>query len=813
MLDLATSPRRPASLRLALSILMCSAAPALAVGQARPGGPGAIDAEEPVVLSPVIVIAPRGAVRGIAADRTIDADATLTYGANTIDELVGELAAESGEEEPVVIVNGQRIDDYGDVSDLPIEAVERVDILPRGAAAAVGASSRGRVINVVLRRQMKILVADGGYRVATDGGFSAASGEFTATRIEGPNRLNLALRVRDDDQLLESERDVIQPTRTYPYGVSGTVVPDPAGRALEIDPVLSAAAGRPVARAAITPTAGRPPLSAFVATAGTADEPNLGRFRTLRPDTRNYDLSASAVQRLAPWLTGSVNARLNQNESASLSGAASGLFLVPGDNAFSPFSREVAIAAVRAAPLEASFETLTASLSGSLSATVGEWQFSLAASYNHSDRTFSNERQDFAQIAAPVVLGDRSYNPFAGGLGDLLIVGSDQSLSLTDAGTVQLTASGTPVRLPAGPLRLTVSGGLSSTTLESSNSFGGTSTVRELTRGERNGSVIAAVPLASRREGFLSEVGELNANLEVGAADVEGIGTLTRYSANVAWEPTDRLHIIAGIEEARTPAAVESLADPIVVTPGVRYFDFLTGETVDVTQTYGGNPLLQPQTLTTHRLAANVAPWRRINLQLNAEYLSTRTTDLISSLPPASAAVLLAFPDRFVRSSDGVLTSVDVRPVNFDVQSFEQVRYGLSFTLPVGPAPRRQSMTMTGGGPAGPSGGPRPRLQVAVNHSVILNNELVIRPGLPVVDLLDGGAIGISGGRPRDQVDYSLAFSAAGVGARVNGVWRSESTLEVRQGDSIGRLRFDPLSTLNLTIFVEAGRLFLMWRR
>jgi hypothetical protein len=50
-----------------------------------------------------------------------------------------------------------------------------------------------------------------------------------------------------------------------------------------------------------------------VATAGQADEPDLGRFRTLRPDSRNYDLSASAVQRLAPWLTGSVNARLNQN--------------------------------------------------------------------------------------------------------------------------------------------------------------------------------------------------------------------------------------------------------------------------------------------------------------------------------------------------------------------------------------------------------------------------------------------------------------------------------------------------------------------
>jgi hypothetical protein len=765
--------------------------------------------EEPVLLAPVIITAPRSAVRGIAADRTIGADAIPGYGAGTIDELVGELASESGEDDPVVIVNGERIDDYGDVSDLPIEAVERVDILPRGAGAAVGASGRGRVINIVLRRQVKTVVAGGGYRAATDGGFSAASGEFTATRIQGPNRLNLALRVRDEDQLLESERGVVQPLRPYPFGVTGTIVPDPGAPTNEIDPVLSAAAGRPVARAAITPTAGPPPLSAFVATAGTADEADLGRFRTLRPESRNYDLSAGAVQRLAPWLTGSLNGRLSLNESASLIGVASSLFLLPQGNRFSPFSRDVAIAAVRRAPLEAQFETLTASVSGGLNATVASWQVSLTASHNRADRSFFNERQDFAQMAAPIVLNDQRFNPFTGGLSDLILVETDESVAVTNSSTVQLSASGSPVKLPAGPLRLTVSGGLGATTLESRNSFGGTSTVRDLSRDERRVSVIASVPLASRRAQFLSGLGELDANFEVGTTDIDGVGALTRVSTGLNWEPVDRIRLSAGWEQARTPAAVESLADPVVITPGVRYFDFLTGETVDVFQTFGGNPSLRPQTLTSGRLAANAAPWSRYNLQLNVEYSSTRTTDLISSLPPASAAVLLAFPDRFVRNAEGVLTSVDVRPVNFDLQSLEQIRYGLSFTVPIGPASAQRGKTPSNGGGSGrPSGAPRPRLQAAANHTVVLSNELVIRPGLPAVDLLDGGAIGIAGGRPRGQVDFSLAFSATGLGARVSGARRSESTLELRQGETVGVLRFDPLLTMNLTGFVEATRLF-----
>jgi outer membrane receptor protein involved in Fe transport len=257
-----------------------------------------------------------------------------------------------------------------------------------------------------------------------------------------------------------------------------------------------------------------------------------------------------------------------------------------------------------------------------------------------------------------------------------------------------------------------------------------------------------------------------------------------------------------------------------VVTPGGRFFDFLTGETVDVTQTFGGNPLLLPQTATTKRFGANAAPWREINLQLTAEYLSTRTSDFISSLPPASAAVLLAFPDRFIRDTKGVLTQVDVRPVNFERQTLDQLRYGLSFTVPIGPAsaPRPRSgrtnapslPAEAGEGGEAPllTGGPRPRLQVVANHTVLLNNGIVIREGLPIVDLLDGGAIGIAGGQPRHRVDFSLNFSDRGLGARFSGLWRSENTLELRQGGTVGTLRFAPLMTVNFTAFVEGTRVF-----
>jgi hypothetical protein len=327
-----------------------------------------------------------------------------------------------------------------------------------------------------------------------------------------------------------------------------------------------------------------------------------------------------------------------------------------------------------------------------------------------------------------------------------------------------------------------------------------------------------AVPIASRRADFLPWLGELNANLEFGIADTGQVGTLARYTAGLDWAPQDWIRFAPSIQETRTPPAVELLADPIVVTPSVRFFDFLTGDTVDVTQTYGGNPLLLPQTTSTRRLSVNVAPWRKINLQINAEYQSTETSNLISGLPPASVAVLLAFPDRFRRGASGVLTNVDTRPVNFERQSLEQLRYGFSFTVPIGPAPQTAQRSPgsdgaaieageAGDGPMMPSG-PRPRLQVVANHTWLLNNEIMIRPGLPVIDLLDRGAIGIGGGRQRHQIDFSLAASARGVGARLSGLWRGESRLELRQGPSIGLLRFAPLFTTNFTAFVEGVRLF-----
>src|SRR4030095_5199267 len=167
----------------------------------------------------------------------------------------------------------------------------------------------------------------------------------------------------------------------------------------------------------------------------------------------------------------------------------------------------------------------------------------------------------------------------------------------------------------------------------------------------------------------------------------------------------------------------------------------------------GVNPYRHPEKTTMHRLAARVRLVERLNLQLNAEYTDTKERNFVSSLPEASAAVNLAFPERFIRDLNGTLTTVDLRPVNFDSHREKRFRYGISLNANLGrggrsvvriAAPADTESGEEGANreaapaPAAPRGrrGPATRISFTASHSIVFKDEIVIRPGLATVDLL-----------------------------------------------------------------------------
>ena len=163
---------------------------------------------------------------------------------------------------------------------------------------------------------------------------------------------------------------------------------------------------------------------------------------------------------------------------------------------------------------------------------------------------------------------------------------------------------------------------------------------------------------------------------------------------------------------------------------------------------------------------------------------------------------MLAFPERFQRDAEGRLVLIDTRAVNFERQKREELRYGVSFAVPVGSPPLSASEADAAAARS------RPRIVVNASHTFALRNDIVYRPGIPEVDLLRGGAIGFGVTQPRHFVNGGVALNGPGYGVRFNGTYRSGSTLQSGSLAAPEALRFAPLFTASLRTFVELDHAF-----
>ncbi|HVL29898.1 MAG TPA: hypothetical protein VM326_04180, partial [Sphingomicrobium sp.] len=584
----------------------------------------------------------------------------------------------------------------------------------------------------------------------------------------------------------------------------------------EIDPLLSAAAGELVTVAPV-PAASNPTLLDFAAGANDPAFTDLGEFRTLRPRSRNYDLNGTFTTRLAPWLTGNAGIRLSRSTRRSLRGLPSALFVLSPTNASSPFSTTVAIAQYGARPLHTRSTRESGELNLSLNGRFGQWTGLLNARHSQAeDETETERRTTSSNIAVP-----DAVDAFGSNLFNLVELRTNTSRSKNWASNARLSFTGPLATLPAGPIQATAEGLYTRNRLRSESDFTLSGQRRTFRRSETGLRAAVDVPLASRDDDFLSEIGNLNATAEYSRFHYSDAGNVDNYQFGLAWEPHPILRLTADIERTGLPPSVQTLGNPIIVTSGVRSFDPLTGETVDVTQITGGNPDLDTERTTTRRLGALIRLIERHNLQLNAEYSDRRERNFASILPEASAAVMLAFPERFIRDLDGTLTTVDLRPVNFDEHREKRFRYGLSLNTRLGSGAPIRAVAPVASEPADSDEareeppvpavargrrGPGTRLSFTASHSIVFEDKIIIRSGLPTVDLLEGGAIGIGGGRVRHQLDATASITSRGTGVRVSANWRGKSTLNALDEGSPDRLHFSPVFNLNLRAFTEISR-------
>ena len=194
----------------ALALMLQAWAPARAQAHDQPQRPS--QQEQGTIV--VTAQRPIGAAIGNPEpERQLDPGDVAAYGAGNLRELVEALSLQTrgssvGAGANLVLLNGRRIASFSEIGDIPPEAVLRVDILPEDVARRYGHPVGSKVLNIVLRPNYSVRVAELAYSESTAGGRASPEGSFTIARNGSGLRWNLSAAAAHNGLLLESERRV-----------------------------------------------------------------------------------------------------------------------------------------------------------------------------------------------------------------------------------------------------------------------------------------------------------------------------------------------------------------------------------------------------------------------------------------------------------------------------------------------------------------------------------------------------------------------------------------------------------------------------
>lgn len=689
---------------------------------------------------------------------TLDADEIASYGAGTISDLIEAISPQTGsgrgrgEGRPVFLVNGQRISSFREMQAIPPEAIRRLEVLPEEVALRFGYPPNQRVVNFILKDKYSSRTIDAEYRGPTRGGFAETELEGSMLRVDGPSRLNLTAKIEDSSMLTEAERGVRQEPGSVPT-VAGD--PDPA------------------------------------------------RFRSLIDDSRAMSLNGTWSRGLGADGRGgqvSLNAKVTRSDSRSLfgldtvllsSGGASELRSLPG-------------ALVRTSKATIGEAGVT------LNKPLGDWQLTATVDGSYSDTEALTDREaDTAPLAAAAAAGTLALN---GALPALADAGFDRARTRDSAVSSLVTMAGRPLQLPAGEAALTLKAGFDWDRTDNRDTRSGERT--RLDRGDVSAGLNLALPLTSRKERVLAGAGDLTLNLSAGLNRLSDFGTLTNWSAGLAWQLTDRLNLQASHIVNEAAPGLNQLGNPVQLAFNVPVYDFSRGETALVTIINGGNPDLVRETQRDLKLSLKWDLPIKQRTDLVVDWFRNRSSDVTQGFPLLTPAIEAAFPGRAIRDAAGRLTAIDRRPVTFSEVSSSRIRWGINTSGRIGkepvrgPAGRAQGPGgVEGRGTPQPttpgfrSGGPG-RWNLSVYHTLRFSERATIAPGGPVLDLLDRDAIR-TGGVPRHEIELEGGFFYKGFGLRTRGNWIAPTHVSGGGVPGASDLRFGSVLKLQMRAFVN----------
>ncbi|MGV2496517.1 TonB-dependent receptor [Pelagerythrobacter aerophilus] len=778
----------------------------------------------------------------------LDAEEIASYGAGSIEELIEQLAPQTGsgrgrgEGRPVFLINGQRSGGFREFRRYPPEAIRKVEVLPEEVALQFGYPADQRVINIILQDNFASREVEVEYGMPDRGGTGNGEIEVSQLTINGNRRLNIGMEYNTTSLLTEDERDIVQTPGS-------------------------------------TPT--------------VAGDPDPAPFRSLRGSSDSWELDATLNSTLgdAPGSgTFSVNGGVEHTTGRSLSGLDVVTLTANGESAVRTLDDD---------PLTRRNSSTKFSLGGSVIKPLGLWTLDTTLDASRTEQTtLIDQRRDTGLLQDLVDAGELEID---GALPVIPRAGVDRAESTSYAADVKSTLRGTPFMLPAGETNLTFDAGYSWNRIESTDTRTNADDLAQ-TRGNLSAGVNLGLPIASAREGFLGALGELSLNLAAGVDHLSDFGTLADYTTGLSWKPAERLSLQASYIWREAAPSLSQLGDPIVTEYNVPVYDFAAGESVLATIVSGGNPNLSAETQRDIKVSANyeIDLFDRANIVV--EYFRNRSDDVTQNFPLLTPAIEAAFPNRVVRDPAGNLVSIDRRPITFEGTKSSRLRYGINLFGRVGKeepeggsgerrermssgrssqgegqgtrgpggfdpaqmAELRQKFCATpegetpdlsglpermlarlkgedgqidpakvaalrermcsadgaaraqrgGGGEGGRRGGGggmrfgrggggdgQGRWYMALYHSIEFENEVLVAPGGPVLDQLSGQAFG--NGVPRHKIELQGGLFYKGLGLRLSGDYQSATRIDGSGLAGSQDLFFDDIAKFNLRAFVN----------
>ena len=498
-------------------------------------------------------------------------------------------------------------------------------------------------------------------------------------------------------------------------------------------------------------------------------------FRTLIADSRELGINATWSKGLGNGgLDGqlSLNAAINRSDTRSLSGL---------DLLDQPLARDSKAASVQGGL--------------GLNRRLGEWQLSATLDGNHSNSDVRIDRFDAS--------------------------GFETASTDSDSLTSLVTLIGKPLRLPAGGASVTFKIGYAYTGFEGRDTRSAAG-VTNLARNDLSAGINLGLPLTSRRENVLGAIGDMTLNFSAGLSHLSDFGTLTDWNAGLSWAPTEKLGLQFSYIVNEAAPGLSDLGGPVTVTFNVPTYDFSRGETVLATISGGGNAALLRERQRDLKISGNWQLPFLGNSNLLIEYFRNRSNDVTASFPLLTPEIESAFPGRVTRDSTGRLVEIDRRPVTLAQQFRSRLRWGLNLSGTIGKAAAGGGMFggarpgggsgraggMGGtGGMGGMFGGPGGlgRWNVSLFHTYRLSEQVLIAPGGPSLDLLDGDAL-TGGGVARHALELESGTFHKGLGVRLVGRYSAPTTVNGSGLPGSSDLRFSGLFGFDMRVFADLGQ-------